>query len=373
MTAVAGTSRPAIRDSWLLVVCLARVFLFANFMVAASSITSLTGAWGIGYAEAGSISAGFLAGYAVSLLFFSVLADWIGARNSVLISAVTAAVTALAFGCFARSYEAALVLYTLAGAAQGGVYTPIIMVFADRYPAEYRGARIGWLIGSTSLGYALSLSLSAAMLYLADYRTAFIVTGIAPAIGAVFLIAAMLRVPNIRHTRPQTGRAGLQAWTDLRRNRRARWLLAGYTAHCWELIGMWSWMPTFLTANVVGAQRSTGSGSDGALIAVLLHLAGALAAASMGRLSDHWGRPRVLLVLGIAGAAFSFALGWTLTAPPLFVIAASLVYAFVTIGDSPVLSTALTEAVAPDILGRILALRSLLTQLVCPSFTVYAS
>src|SRR3546814_15969037 len=61
---------------------------------------------------------------------------------------------------FARSYLSGLVLFSLAALAQGGTYTPGIMLIADRYPPERRGAAMGWLIASTSLGYALSLVLS---------------------------------------------------------------------------------------------------------------------------------------------------------------------------------------------------------------------
>ena len=278
---------PPIKDRWLLVVCIARTLLFANFMVVASCFTQILEVWQIGFSEAGAISAGFLAGYAVSLLGFSVLADCIGARNSVLISAAAAAVSALAFAGFARSYESALYLYTFAGLTQGGVYTPLIMVFSDRYPERIRGARIGWLIASTSVGYALSLALSFAALSLSDYRSAFVVTGVAPVFGAAILIAALFRIPNIRHVRlaaPMRRRP----WRALFKNRPANWLLAGYTAHCWELIGMWSWMPTFLATNAAtNAARTPPSSEDGALVAACLHLTGAVAASSMGRLSDH--------------------------------------------------------------------------------------
>ncbi len=64
--------------------------------------------------------------------------------------------------------------------------------------------------------------------------------------------------------------------------------------------------------------------------------------------------------MAIAGAMLSFSLGWSLAAPTVVVMSACLRYAFVTIGDSPVLSTAITEVVPPAQLGRVLAVRSLL-------------
>src|SRR2546430_3660526 len=106
---------------------------------------------------AGSIATGFQLGYAVSLLFFSSLADRVGARRVFLGSAWLSAVSALAWALWARSYVSGLVLYTLVALSQGGSYTTAIMLLADRYPAERRGAAVGWLIASSSAGYALSL------------------------------------------------------------------------------------------------------------------------------------------------------------------------------------------------------------------------
>jgi MFS family permease len=98
----------------------------------------------------------------------------------------------------------------------------------------------------------------------------------------------------------------------------------------------------------------------GAWLAGLLHLAGFAAALTMGHASDRFGRRRVLLILAAIGAACSFAFGWTIGLPIAVVAAFGAVYGFSAFGDSPVLSTAMTEAVAPGRLGRALALRSIL-------------
>ena len=109
---------------------------------------------------AGSISTGFQLGYALSLLAFSALADRIGARRVLPASGVLNAVTSIVFALFARSYLSALLLYTLVALSVGGTYTTAIMLLADRYRPAQRGAAVGWLIASSSLGYALSLLIS---------------------------------------------------------------------------------------------------------------------------------------------------------------------------------------------------------------------
>ncbi|HKX39149.1 MAG TPA: hypothetical protein VJN20_10870, partial [Burkholderiales bacterium] len=67
----------------------------------------------------------------------------------------------------------------------------------------------------------------------------------------------------------------------------------------------------------------------------------------------------VLVALAAAGALVSFTLGWLVHAPSVVLVPLAIVYAFVTLGDSPVLTTATSEAVRPAYLGGVLAWRGL--------------
>jgi MFS family permease len=80
----------------------------------------------------------------------------------------------------------------------------------------------------------------------------------------------------------------------------------------------------------------------------------------MGRLSDRTGRKPVLIGTALIATILSFTIGWLVAAPAIVLIPVALVYAFVCLGDSPVLSTAVAEAVRPGYLGAVLAWRSLL-------------
>ena len=64
--------------------------------------------------------------------------------------------------------------------------------------------------------------------------------------------------------------------------------------------------------------------------------------------------------LGAAGALLSLLFGWLVAAPVPILVGLMLIYGFVVIGDSPVLSAAITEIVTPNRLGSVLAVRSLL-------------
>ena len=98
----------------------------------------------------------------------------------------------------------------------------------------------------------------------------------------------------------------------------------------------------------------------GAYISSAFHLTGLVASSMMGRLSDRAGRRRVLFAMALSSTLCSFAFGWLVGWPIAMVFAIGAIYGFTALGDSPVLSTAFTEAVRPAYLGSGLALRSLL-------------
>lgn len=344
-------------DGWLLSVCLSRTLMTSVFMTYAATLPVLREQWGMSATAAGSISTGFQLGYAVSLVAFSALADRVGARRVFLGSAWLGAVAALAFALFARSYLSGLVLYTLVALSQGGTYTTAIMVFADRYEPRRRGAAVGWLIASSSAGYALSLIVSGIGLARGGYPLAFLLSACGPLIGVVLLWLSLRGTDNVVHP----SREGVRFGTAVLRNARAMRLMLGYTFHSWELLGMWAWAPAFVAA----AFAVAGAGSVRAVelasyVAAFFHLMGLLASSSMGGLSDRLGRRSVLFALATLSAACSFLFGWMIGGPLALIVLVGAVYGFSALGDSPVLSTALTEAVSPRYLGAALALRSFL-------------
>jgi MFS family permease len=89
-----------------------------------------------------------------------------------------------------------------------GTHTPIVMLLADRYDRSRRGAATGWLIASTSVGYAASLALAALAIAVGGYRMAFIVTGMMPAVGAALLLWALRNTENASTRGRSTGAYG---------------------------------------------------------------------------------------------------------------------------------------------------------------------
>lgn len=357
MTSANAAAAPKLSLNRILAVSVARVFLFATFMSVAAAIPLIMAEWDLGAAAAGAIVSSFTIGYAASLFGFAWAADHYGAKRMTVISAVAAAVTSFVFGLLARDWWSAMVLYGLAGLAQGGVYTPLVMVFSDEAEPAARGRAMGWLIASTSVGYAASLAVAGIGISLGGWQTAFVLTGVLPAVGAVILIAALSPLPNRIHPRA----TGIGAVDELVRNRDTRLLIGGYVAHSWELLGMWAWIPAFLAAALaIKGIDAAGATVSGAYLSGVLHLFGATAAFTMGRLSDRTGRRPVLVVLAGAAAVTSFVIGWLVYAPSVVLIPLVLGYAFFCLGDSPVLTTALAESVRPGYFGLVLGWRGLI-------------
>jgi MFS family permease len=343
-------------DGWLATLGATRGLMSLNFMTYAACLTVLRTEWDMSATAAGSISTGFQLGYGASLLICSWLADRVGARRVFVVSCCLSAATAVAFALFARSYASGLVLFTLVAISQGGTYSTAIMLTADRYGPERRGAAVGWLLASPSLGYAISLGVSGITLPIGGYQLAFIVTGCGPLIGAIFGLSAMRAARNVVHSRDDA--PGFA--TEVLRNRTAMRLTVAYTFHSWELLGMWAWGPAFFAASLAASGAASLQAVEaGAFLTASFHVVGLLAASTMGRLSDRLGRRTVLFTLAAASTACSLSIGWMVAWPIWIVAVVGAVYAFTALGDSPVLSVALTEAVRPAYLGAALAMRSL--------------
>jgi len=342
---------------WLAGLCTARVGASMMFMAYPAVLPIVQREWNLSATAAGSISSAFQLGTAVSLTVLSALADRVGARSVFLWSGFVSAAVSLLLPVLAQGYLSALVLFATLAVSLAGTYTPGLMLIAARFPAERRGLAIGWFLASSSVGYALALVLAGLVVTLAGWRPAILTLALGP------VACAALAIPILSGTARQLSPAAA-SWRvgdELLHNRAAQLMIAGYTFHSWELLGMWAWTPAFLTA-VLGTHglevsRSAGIGAN---LAALFHVMGIVATSVGGWLSDRWGRTAVIIGMMTVSTACSFTFGWLLTAPLALVVLVGLVYGFSAIGDSPVYSTGITEVVDPAHLGSVLAVRSLL-------------
>ena len=344
-------------DWWLTGFCSSRAFTGIVFMTYSAALSVLQNEWAMSATAAGSIASAFHIGYASSLVIFSVLADRTGPKPLYLGSISAGAFFSLVFALFARNYLSALILYTLVAVSLGGTYTTGLMVLADQYPIQRRGKAIGLFIASTSLGYALSLLLSGFALPIGGYKLSFLLTCLGPLLGSIVAWITLYKthVSSVQRTE------GHRFTSEVLRNKPAMLFITGYTFHTWELLGMWAWTPAFLSACLImGGSEGLRAAGLGSYITASFHFTALFASFSMGALSDRLGRARVILMISSISSLCSFLFGWSIGWPLILVMGIGLIYAFSALGDSPVLSAALTEVVETPYLGAAFGLRSFL-------------
>jgi MFS family permease len=210
------------------------------------------------------------------------------------------------------------------------------------------------MLGSQSFGYALSLTLSYIVTTNYGYKISFLSASLISLIGAVFLLIAVYKDCFKKYLFPQSNKKFL-----LNQNKKTKFLITGYTAHAVELFGLWSWLPVFLSIIIVNKMSMTAL-SVGILIGFSIHLSGVFSSVIAGYLSDSLGRKKILVSFSLLSAGLSFLIGWTIELNIFFIIIISILYSFFAIGDSGVLTAALTESTPKFCVGRTIAYRSIL-------------
>jgi len=344
--------------AWLAALCSSRV-LAATWFVAYSAVLPLTqAAWGLSGREAGMIQAAFHLGYLVSLFLVGFIADHFGAKRAYLTTGVAAWLAPFVFVALADGFWSAFWLHALTGLCQGGSYTPALALINDHVERERRGRAMGYLIAASSAGYALCLGIAGLALQFTGWRGALGVVAVLPLAAWLTGLFALRGTANTVHPRP-AGEAMLAAIPAVLRNRKGMLSIWGYTFHNWELLGLWAWLPAFLTAAFV--LNGHGNAASLALaFAALTYVANIAGSITGGTMADRWGRTQTILTWSCASLALSFSIGWLIAAPIALLVALACLYNFAGIADSATHSTVLAESVPPHYLGVAYAVRSVI-------------
>ena len=346
---------------WLVLLCASRVGFSLIFTVYSALLPLLIGAWQMSAADAGLVQSGWHIGYLVSLFAAGLLTDRIGARKTFILMSVGACASAVLFALAANGFWSGLVLYSIAGLAAGGSYTPVLALIAQRYGPAKRGSAMGWYLAAGSFGYGVSLIVCAALAPWAGWRAALVLSAAATIAGAVLGWMA-LRVARDTPPHASVHSPWLVSARELWRNKPANLAIGSYSFHCWELLGMWAWLPAFLVAAAAarGGELSGGALAIGVSIAGVAHLVSVFGSVAGGTLSDRIGRTRVILIMSCLSLACSFSFGWMLGSALWLITAVAIFYNVTAIGDSSVFSTVLSETVPPNQIGFAFSVRSVL-------------
>src|SRR5207244_2859472 len=149
----------------------------------------------------------------------------------------------------------------------------------------------GSISTSSQLGYAVSLMLLSWLADRVGAKRVFLASSMVSAVAAMAFalfarsyLSALLLFPLVSVSQGGTYTTVIML------------LMAGYTAHSWELLGMWAWVPAFLAASfALSGSLALQSVQLGAYASSSFHVMGLFASFGMGGLSDRLGRRAVLV------------------------------------------------------------------------------
>lgn len=355
-SAPASAAAPGPLRGWLALLCASRLLQAMIAVAYAGVLPFVMADWGMTAAQAGAVQSAWHLGYLASLFAVGLLADRHGPHRVFVLGSALGAAAALAFALFANGPLSAALLYGLAGLCAGASYTPGLQLLARNAAPHERGRAMGLFIAASSFGYALSLALVAGLALGPGWRTGLVAAAACTAAGAFATVQALrrMRVPAPASAPP----AGVvRALGETLRDKRAMAGNWAYAFHCWELMALWAWLPTYLVASsgTMGPAQSIGIA-----MAAFAHLVSVFGSVLGGAASDRLGRARVMMIASLASLCMSFAFGW-MAAWPLWGLAAmAALYNLLAIADSSVYSTALAEGVAPHRLGAAYSVRSVM-------------
>jgi MFS family permease len=339
---------------WLKLIAIGRILSALTFFMYVGSIQQLITVWKLSATEAGLIQTSLVIGFAIALFISSYCSDFYNPNKILSIYLIINFFSSFIFYLIAKDFWTAIFINFFIGFAQGGIYGPSILLVSEKFKSNNKGAAMGVMLGSQSFGYAISLSLSYIITTNYGYKISFLTASLISIVGAIFLLTAVYEDFLKKYKFSELNKKFF-----LNQNRKTKFLITGYTAHAIELFGLWSWLPVFLSVIIIN-KISIATVSVGIIIGFSIHLSGVFSSVIAGYLSDNLGRKRILIAFSLFSAILSFLIGWTAELDLFLIIIISIFYSFFAIGDSGVLTAALTESTPKYCVGRTVAYRSIL-------------
>lgn len=333
--------------------CLAEALSMAGFAAYPAFLPGLRTAWAMSDTEAGFVGGAFFFGYMVAVPFLSGMTDRIDARKVFAGSCLLTAAGAAGFGLLAQGVLSGAFWQALAGAGLAGTYMPGLKALTDRASGPRLPRYIAFYTATFGLGTSLSLLWAGALARHFAWEAAFGFLALGP-LAAGAIVQWGLAPRQHRHS-------GASSWWPrlgpVVANRATRRFILGYAAHCWELLGLRSWLVAFIAFAFATGQQvpwltATEAGALINLLGLPASILGNEAAGKFGRLRWIAG---VMVVAGLlcwcAGAAALLPWGWMLAVLSIYFISIT--------ADSAALTAGLVTTSPPSQLGAAMALHSL--------------
>ncbi|HSD50498.1 MAG TPA: MFS transporter, partial [Candidatus Methylomirabilis sp.] len=335
--------------------CIGQFLAHQTALSFSALIPILRDEWQLSASQAGLILGAFQLGNLGAYVAIGFLLDRVRIKPIMVWAAVLVGMGDVLFALAARDFWTGISLRLLTGICMGGLYLPALKHIAEGIPAARRGMATGIFIGVLVVGYTGALFYVGGLSTQIGWRWTMAVVGAAEILAALVFARGVPAIPRLAERGTPS-----RYITDVLTNRPALRVIAGYTAHNWELFGMWGWTAPFMVALL--RARGTGEASAltwGGILAAIAVGTGGVGAAFGGRLSDRIGRARTARALLGMSFLCSAIFGWLFNAPLALIVAVGLIYGVVVVADSPCYSASLMELVPPRSLGGAFSLQML--------------
>ena len=312
--------------------------------------------WNLSNTEAGWLTGIYFAGYLAVVPVLASLTDRIDPRRIYLIGAIAGVVSSLGFALFVDGFWGAMAFRAIGGIGLAGTYMPGLKALTDHLPERLRSRAVAFYTASLSIGFALSFLLSGEIAAALDWRWAFALLALGPAIALAVILAV---VPPSEPDHLNAAAGALLDFRPVLRNRTAMGYVLAYGAHNWELFAYRSWVVTFLVfSQGVQAPGAVGLAWSATALAALINVIALPASVLGNEAAAAFGRRRVLALVMGASALMAVATGFSAPLPFVLVVALTLLYSLTVSADSAALTAGAVEAATPGQRGATMAVHS---------------
>lgn len=338
-------------SSWraLTWISIAELFALSLWFSASVIAPQLIELWNIDESYEGWLSSAVPLGFVMGTLFSSALgiADRYNPRKIFAISALFGAVLngLLMFVHFAFL---GILLRILTGVTLAGVYPIAVKMLSQWFPKK-RGLAIGILIAALTIGSALPHFVKVFFANV-NWQSIIMSTSLLAILAAIIVYLILEDAPIELKNTPFS----IKLIGKVVRNKAAMLANYGYFGHCWELYGMWTWLPAFLTASFTAASTNVSNWFIALSSFIVIGVAGGIGCVVGGFVSDKIGRSNLTIISMIVSAICCILIGFTFTHSIWLTFIVAIIWGASIISDSAQFSAAVSEVAEGKYVGTAL-------------------